>query len=306
MSNPNFEDHKVHILDLNFLGIQSVIAAYLIPHQHGAVLIECGPGSTLPALGAGLNSLGYAFSDISDVLLTHIHLDHAGASGWLANQGARIHVHPVGAPHLRNPQKLLDSARRIYGEQMDRLWGEFFAVPEDKLVVHQDQESIELEGLVFRALDTPGHANHHFVYIFEGKCFSGDIGGIRMPGSKLLRLPMPPPEFHLERWRHSLQILAGEELTAIVPTHFGFHSDPDWHLAALKASLDEVETWMETFMPKGLPTEELNAEFIKWEKQQTLGKDIDPEVLDIYETANPSWISTLGIHRYWRKYKQGQ
>jgi glyoxylase-like metal-dependent hydrolase (beta-lactamase superfamily II) len=306
MMKPSFEVRKIHTLDLNFLGMQRVNAAYLIPHQHGAVLIECGPGSTIPTLRDGLNTIGFSISDISDVLLTHIHLDHAGASGWLANQGVRIHVHPLGAPHLRNPQKLLDSARRIYGDEMERLWGDFLPVPPDKLVLHQDQEIIELEGLVIRALDTPGHANHHFVYIYEGICFSGDIGGVRMTGNKYLRLPMPPPEFHLESWRHSLQILSVQELNSIVPTHFGFHSDPDWHLATLKTSLDEVEAWMQATMPKGLPIEEINTEFIKWERQHSLRNGIDPEVLDLYETANPSWMSTLGIQRYWRKYRQGK
>src|SRR5512143_2025441 len=169
----------VQTLDLNFLELAGTIAVYLIPHPHGAVLVESGPGSTLHNLKAGLESHGLKPSDISDVLLTHIHLDHAGSAGWWARQGARIHVHPVGAPHLLDPEKLLASAQRIYGDQMDRLWGEFLPVPDDRLVIIQDGDEVEIDGLCFKALDTPGHANHHYAYLFGDVCFTGDIGGIR-------------------------------------------------------------------------------------------------------------------------------
>ena len=195
--------HNIHTIDLNFLGISKAIASYLIPHDQGIVLIESGPGSTLPGLEKGLAENGFTFADITDVLLTHIHLDHAGAAGWLADQGARIHVHEVGSPHMLNPERLLASAARIYGDMMDHLWGEFLAVPEDKLNILVDGDQIEIEGLVFKAIDTPGHAYHHMAYIFEDICFSGDVGGIRLPGPPFLRLPTPPPEFHIESWRNS-------------------------------------------------------------------------------------------------------
>ena len=159
-------NHHILTLDLNFQGMPGVIAAYLIPHAHGAILIESGPGSTIPTLVKTLAQHGISPNDITDVLLTHIHLDHAGASGWLAWQGARIHVHEVGAPHMIDPEKLLSSAKRIYQENMDRLWGEFLPVPEDKLQILQGNNNIEIEGLVFKALDTPGHAYHHMSYLF--------------------------------------------------------------------------------------------------------------------------------------------
>jgi len=115
----------IHTLDLNFQGFPGTIATYLIPHARGAVLIETGPGTTTHALEAGVRAHGFTMEDITDVLLTHIHLDHAGAVGWVAQHGARVHVHPRGAPHLINPEKLLSSAGRIYGDDMDRLWGQF-------------------------------------------------------------------------------------------------------------------------------------------------------------------------------------
>src|SRR5688572_8379493 len=125
----------VSILDLNFKGIPGAIASYLIPHREGVVLVEAGPGSTTDRLQARLGEEGYQLSDVTDVLLTHIHLDHAGAAGWLAGHGARIHVHPNGAGHLINPEKLITSATRIYGDSMDTLWGAFLPVPEERLSI---------------------------------------------------------------------------------------------------------------------------------------------------------------------------
>ncbi len=299
-------NHTISALDLNFQGIEGAIACYLIPHKTGVALVECGPGSTIPVLQAQLNSHGFAITDISDVLLTHIHLDHAGASGWLAKQGARIHVHPVGAPHLVDPQKLLSSAGRIYGDKMDMLWGEFLPVPEAQLVIHQDREIIEIGGLVIHPLDTPGHASHHFAYLLGGACFSGDIGGVRMSGAHHIRLPMPPPEFHLEKWRHSLEILRQEQISHMLPTHFGIFSDPQWHLSALENALDEIDSWMAEVMPRKLPSGEFKSEFLKFENQRSQADNIDSRLRKIYQTANPPEISILGIERYWRKYRQGK
>jgi glyoxylase-like metal-dependent hydrolase (beta-lactamase superfamily II) len=298
---------QIHTLDLNFLGIPGTIAAYLIRHPQGGILIECGPGSTLPALQAALHQHGLTPKDISDVFLTHIHLDHAGAAGWLARQGARIHVHPVGAPHLIQPDKLLASAGRIYGDMMDSLWGEFLPVPADKVILMHADESVEIEGVCIRALDTPGHANHHFAYIYENTCFSGDIGGVRLAGPAHLRLPMPPPELNLEKWRASLERLKREYLagtyTRIAPTHFGLYKDIQWHLSALFDTLDEIEAWMEAIMPGKPGLDELNEKFLEWSERRSLSQGITQELLEAYEAANPSWMSAQGLKRYWEKYR---
>jgi glyoxylase-like metal-dependent hydrolase (beta-lactamase superfamily II) len=291
-------------IDLEFMGRPGTIASYLLPHRSGAALVECGPGSTLEALQAGLRAHGYTPGDISDVFLTHIHLDHAGAAGWLSRQGARIHVHPVGAPHLLDPEKLLTSAQRIYGEHMQRLWGEFLPVLPDRLSILSDNQTIEIEELRLRTVDTPGHAEHHFAYIFDDVCFSGDIGGVRMHGFQHLRLPMPPPEFHLEKWRQSIKRLQAETFQYIAPTHFGLFSDPQRHLAALWQALDEIEAWMEAVMPANPDFESLNLGFLKWTEQRSLAAGLTVEQLQAYELANPSWMSTYGIQRYWRKQRQ--
>ena len=297
-------ENIIHTLDLNFMGLPGTIAAYLLPHRSGAVLVECGPGSTVPALRSGFEQHGYSPADITDLLLTHIHLDHAGAAGWLARQGARVHVHSVGAPHLLNPEKLLSSAARIYGDMMDTLWGEFLPVPDEQLSVLSDGEVVEIDDLRFRAIDTPGHADHHFAYLHEDVLFSGDIGGVRLGGVRHIRLPMPPPEFHLERWYLSLERLRQESFTRIAPTHFGIHTDAEWHLATVQQDLDEVRDWMENLLPQNPAFEELNTRFLDWTRQRSTREGVDQATIQAYETANPSWMSTYGVQRYWSKYRQ--
>jgi len=300
----DLKEREVFTLDLNFMGVRQAIASYLIPHAQGAVLVESGPGSTQEALQARLKENGLAPGDITDVLLTHIHLDHAGAAGWLAQQGARIHVHPLGAPHMADPEKLLASARRIYGEMMDTLWGEFKPVPQEQLHIPEDGEVITIHGLEFRTLDTPGHADHHYAYRYRDWLFTGDIGGVRLPGKPHVRLPMPPPEFHLEKWRASLARLEQEGAVRLAPTHFGVYKDTGWYLQALKRALDEVETWMVSVLPLDLPDEELNRRFLDWTEKRSRAEGLEDEELHAYETANPSWMSSSGIRRYWRKHRK--
>ena len=296
---------KIYTLDLNFMGMPGAIASYLIPHAHGAVLVESGPGSTIPALISGLKIHGFAPTDLTDVFLTHIHLDHAGAAGWLAGQGARIHVHPLGAAHLVNPEKLLSSAARIYGEMMEPLWGEFLPVPPDRLSVEEDGQITEIEDLRFKAVDTPGHAEHHHTYVLGQVCFSGDIGGIRLGGLCHLRLPMPPPEFNLEKWRRSLERLRQEDFAVIAPTHFGLYYDPEWHLAELENSLHEVEAWMQATLPSDPPVEQINAQFLDWTRRRSFRDGLNESQISLYEAANPSSMSGYGMQRYWKKYRQG-
>ncbi len=292
---------EVHTIDLKFQGLEGSIAVYLVPHKDGAILVESGPGSTKSALKAGLAEYGFRPDQVTDVLLTHIHLDHGGAAGWLSRKGARIHVHPNGAPHLLNPEKLLASAGRIYGDMMDSLWGEFLSVPEERLSILEDGKTLEINGFTFRPIDTPGHASHHFAYIFEDICFSGDIGGVRLANLPHIRIPMPPPEFHLEKWRQSLDRLRQEEFTRIAPTHFGIYEDAGWHLQALERALDEVDEWIDRVMPSNLSLEDLRREFITWNERMSQEQGLDRHQVNLHEAANPSFMSADGIRRYWSK-----
>ncbi|MFN2121637.1 MAG: MBL fold metallo-hydrolase [Anaerolineales bacterium] len=297
-------DTDIVTLDLNFQKSPHAIACYLIKHSTGAVLVECGPGSTLEELKTGLGRLGLAPSDVTHVLLTHIHLDHAGAAGWLARRGAQIFVHPVGAPHLISPERLLSSARRIYGDRMDELWGEFLPVPEARITVPADGEEIDVGGRRFVPIDTPGHAEHHYAYLFEGTCFSGDVGGVRVLPHRYLRVPMPPPELDLEKWRRSLARLRREAFDRIAPTHFGIHSDPQWQLQAVERGLDEAERWMEHAMQEQPAIEALRTAFEGWMDEEGRQEKLSEHGLQAYRLANPPGMSADGLLRYWTKVRR--
>ena len=295
---------EVHTIDLNFLNCPNAIASYLVPDREGLILIESGPGSTIQKLTNTINDLGYKLDDISHVLLTHIHLDHAGAAGWLASKGARIFVHERGYPHLLDPSKLIASASRLYQDRMDTLWGEILPVPEKQLVSLTDGTELQIGSLVFRALDTPGHANHHLVYLLDNICFSGDVGGVRIhsSGNKHLRIPMPPPEFHPPRWRGSIERLKKEKISLIAPTHYGIYEDVEWHLDEVLSELDAAEQWMSNVMPSNLSLEELRNEFITWVRERSILQGVQEITLDVFEKANPSGMSADGMKRYWDKY----
>ncbi len=294
----------VHTLDLNFLDRHDAIAAYLIPHSEGAVLVESGPGSTINGLKKGLEKHGLTVSDVTHVLLTHIHLDHAGASGWLAQQGAQVCVHPVGARHMLNPEKLISSATRIYKENMDRLWGEFLAVPEDNLIIAEDGQEITVGDLKITAIHTPGHAEHHISWgVKEDIVFPGDIGGVRMPGYDYVRLPLVPPELHLEKWHESLEKLLAMNFKRIAPTHFSVYDDAEKHLRSAIAAVDSTSRWLDEVMPSEPSIEELGQKVVAWMLEEAEAEGVSEETLKIYEIANPLHMASTGLARYWRKYR---
>jgi glyoxylase-like metal-dependent hydrolase (beta-lactamase superfamily II) len=298
---------QIYTLDLNFLGCQGAIASYLVPYTDGLILIESGPGSTQDQLENNFHTLGYKLEDLTHLFLSHIHLDHAGAAGWLAERtGASVFVHPRGAPHMQDPSRLLASAARIYQEKMDELWGAFLPVPEEQLVILTDGDEVQAGSYVFRALDTPGHANHHLAYLLDDICFSGDVGGVRIQNGNVsnLRLPMPPPEFHPPRWRESIAKLKKEQITRIAPTHYGIFKDVEWHLDQLLTELDIVEEWMAAMMPRDLEIEALRKEFLDWVQIRSKEAGLGGGTIDAFEKANPSGMSADGIKRYWDKYVQ--
>ncbi len=299
---------RVVTLDLNFQGRPQAIASYLIRSGDAVVLIESGPGSTIAGLEAGLASEGLSPHNVTHLLLTHIHLDHAGAAGWLARQGAEVYVHPVGAPHMIHPERLMASATRIYGDRMESLWGEFLPVPEDKLHVVRDRQEIVIGNLKFVPVNTPGHAEHHYAYIFEDICFSGDVGGVRIPGFQYLRVPMVPPELHLERWHESINRLRMEKFTHIAPTHFGIYDEPGWHLREVEKGLDDAERWIDKMMAEdpNPPIEALRESFTTWMVEQGAAYGLSEDVVKAFGLANPPGMSADGLLRYWKKVKNAK
>lgn len=293
----------VQTLDVHFDGKPGIIAVYLIQYAGGAILIDCGPGSTVPTLLELLREKNIAPENVTDVLLTHIHLDHAGAAGWWAQQGARVHVHPIGAPHLLNPEKLLASAQRIYGADMDRLWGSFLPVPEEKLIRHQDNDVVTIGERKFTLLDTPGHADHHFAYVFEDVCFSGDVGGVRVHGLTHVRPPTPPPEIHFDKWRRSIARLRHTACQSIAPTHFGIYSDKTRHLGALEHNLSVIENWTAQAMHNTPSQERFRADFSELMRELAMQDGYRLQDVRSYADAAGTDMSADGVYRYWKKFR---
>lgn len=300
---------RLQTLDLHFQDRPHTIASYLLPHDDGAALIETGPASTVPMLQAQLADHGLTPNDVSEVLLTHIHLDHAGAAGRLAAEhGATVYVHPKGAPHLADPARLLHSAERIYGNDMDRLWGETQPVPDDQIKILEDGDTLSLGDLTVTALDTPGHASHHHSYAIGEVLFTGDVGGVRLPGETYVELPLAPPEIRLDLWRESLTRLRTavqhHDITHLAPTHFGMYDDVGAHLDRLTAALGAANQWIEqTLLNLADDSEALQEAASGWMHEQATANGVDDETWELYELANPSWMAALGLKRYWEKHK---
>ena len=292
---------RVDTIDLEFQGTPHVIAAFLIHGPAGPVLIETGPESTLPALSRGLERHGVRVEEVKDVLVTHIHLDHAGAAGWWAQRGARVYVHPVGAPHLIDPGKLLASATRIYGDRMEVLWGDVRPAPSDRVVTVKDGDVLEVGGLEFTAVETPGHAFHHHAYRLNDIAFTGDSAGILLPGNGWIDLPAPPPEFNLERWKESISRLRGLGLRTLYRTHYGATSNVDEELATFQEVMEQAVIWIGEMLDSGEDRVRMVTEFTNRMRAWAGRTGTSEQDAVAYELANPREMSVDGIARYWRK-----
>lgn len=291
----------IYTLDLNFQHVPQTIASYLIVGPEGPVLVETGPGSTLKYLLTALAEHGFQPTDVKHVLVTHIHLDHAGAAGWWAQQGARIYVHSFGAPHLINPDRLISSATRIYGDKMHTLWGDFLPAPEKNVTLVRDGDVIQAGGLTFTAIETPGHARHHHVYKLGDIAFTGDAAGIKLPHFPMIDVPAPPPEFDLETWQATIDRLLSENFRAIYPTHFDRIDNVTAHFTELKLLLREAAAWIKTKMELGVERDDLVKLYNEWNRNRARSVGLTPEAIHQYETANPWYMSVDGMMRYWRK-----
>ena len=298
--NPSFNSLMIHTLDLNFLGIPQAIAAYLIETSDGPVLVESGPYSTYEHLQREILRTGVDPADIRHVLLTHIHFDHAGAAWAFAEQGATIYVHPVGAPHLAHPEKLWNSAQRIYGDDMERLWGQMRPIAPEQLREVGHQEKLTFGDTTLTAYHTPGHATHHIAYHLNNVVFTGDVGGVRISNG-LVEPPCPPPDIHVEDWQTSIELLQGLQAEGLYLTHFGRVDDVDRHFDALKKQLVNWADWVRAKREAGQSAEETVPQFTEYVANQLRAQGASKEQIKQYEAANPSWMSVAGLMRYWKK-----
>jgi glyoxylase-like metal-dependent hydrolase (beta-lactamase superfamily II) len=291
-----------HTLDLQFLGRAGVIATAAIPCEGGVVLVDPGPTSCLPALTSALAAHGYGLADVRALLITHIHLDHAGASGTLAQAwpGLPVYVHAVGAKHLGQPEKLLASATRLYGADMDRLWGAFLAVPEVSLRPLQGGESLVVGGRTFAVTYTPGHAVHHVTYLDteDRVAYVGDTAGIAVGGYVLAATP--PPDIDIPRWEESLRAIAALEPASLFLTHFGLVADASIHLTRYRAVLRGSAERAREAVRAGGDEAALTAAWVEWLRADARTA-VGPEAAAALEAAAPFDQIWQGLARYWRK-----
>jgi glyoxylase-like metal-dependent hydrolase (beta-lactamase superfamily II) len=295
---------NVEIIDLDFMDREQVIASFLLLGEDGAsaALVESGPTTCLERLSAGLKDHGVSHEDLRQVFLTHIHLDHAGASGHLSEllPNATFYVHEVGYPHLVDPSKLVKSATRIYGESMDELWGEARPVPEDRIVILKQGEEAEAAGGVLVAHDAPGHAYHHLAYLEpdSGVLFTGDVAGIRLPGQSYVRPPTPPPEIDVEAWVRSINHIREIEPSSLWPTHFGSYEDVGRHLGELEQRLQDWLLFVEAQMDEGADREEISEELKAKGDAEMLAEGADTGQSEQYDMAGDYPMLTDGLMRY--------
>lgn len=291
-------DPPIDILDLGFQGLDHAVAAFLVHGPEGAVLVETGPASTWDALEAALRERGLAASELAAALVTHIHLDHAGAAGRLAGLGVDVHVHPRGARHLVDPTRLLASAERIYGDRMIPLWGTTLPAPAERVHAAADGAIVHAAGLSFEALDTPGHANHHHAWRIGGAVFCGDVGGVRMPGSRLVAVPAVPPELDPTAWRASIARLRAAGPAVLYLTHFGRVDDPGAHLDALSEELEASLAFLVAAAADEPSRDALVERYVEWNRSRADALGVTEAEWERFQLANPFAISVDGVLRW--------
>ena len=291
-------------VDLQFRGAPQIIATAVLDRAGQVALIDPGPTRTLPALTEGLARGGIALADIDAILLTHIHLDHAGATGTLvaAHPRIRVHVHERGATHLVDPTKLLSSATRLYGNQMDALWGPFLPVPASQVTAISGGETIRAGGRAIEVAYTPGHASHHVSYFDResGLAFVGDVAGVRVPPTSYVLPPTPPPDIDVAAWEASADRVLGWHPNGLFLTHFGLVSTPGPHFEELRRRLRELTEIARRAVTSGEAEDAQQRRFIAEMTAEMTG-EIGEEMVKRYTLAVPPDQCWQGLARYWKK-----
>jgi len=274
---------RLRVIDLHFGGAPHAIGVYLVDTDDGLALFDCGPSSTIEALDAGLRSHGVALEDVRHLLLSHIHLDHAGGAGSLVRRhpDLTVWVSSIGRPHLVDPSRLEASARRLYGDLFDGLWGALAPVPEESVRVADG------DVLGWDAFPTAGHASHHVSYLRDGTLLAGDAAGVRMPGASYVLPVSPPPDLDVEKWHETVAEIRARTPERLGLIHFGEHDDVGAHLDRLERELDR---WAER-VEAGMSQDDFVA----------AGRRDAGEEADLYDRVAPFSQSWLGLRRYWDK-----
>ena len=292
-------------VDLDFLGLPEIIATAVLHSASGVALVDPGPSTTIDHLTGSLERKGISLRDVRHILLTHIHLDHAGATGSLVRQNPTIEVfvHERGAPHMIDPSKLMASAGRLYGQDMDRLWGEFVPVLSDRIRVLKGGERIVAGGRELQVAYTPGHAYHHVSFMDASTrvAFVGDTAGIRRHGLGYIMPPTPPPDIDLEAWSTSVDRILGWDPDTLFLTHFGPYHGARMHFQGM---LQNLESWSQivrrVLANDALDESQRQHAFIE-EALTDIKRKVGEHEAEQYGRAGRLDYSWQGLSRYWRK-----
>jgi glyoxylase-like metal-dependent hydrolase (beta-lactamase superfamily II) len=275
-------------IDLMHMGLERIIGVYVVDTDDGLALFDCGPSSTIDSLKAGLADRGLELQDIRHLLLSHVHLDHAGAAGTLVREhpALQVHVSPIGAPHVVDPTRLERSARRLWGDGFDALWGALEPVPQENLHAVGDS-AVGLD-----VFPTPGHASHHVSYLArDGTLHAGDAVGVRILPGRYVFPAAPPPDVDLEDWEQTFRGIASRRPARFALTHFGVVEDMEEHVARMRAEL-------------GRAAERVRSGMSREEFEIATRADVtaaDEAGVSYYESAGPIWQTYFGLKRYWEK-----
>jgi glyoxylase-like metal-dependent hydrolase (beta-lactamase superfamily II) len=295
---------RTHLVDTHYLGQEGGIAACVLETTDGITIVDPGPTSSLDGLERGLRDAGFTFADVSRILLTHIHLDHAGAAGTLVrgHPGIHVFVHERGAPHMADPSRLMASALRIYGDSLESLFGDFLPVPQDRLVILRDEDRIDAGDRIIHSTHAPGHASHHVAFLDEqtGIAFMGDTAGERFAPSTYVLPVTPPPDIDLEAWKATLDRVREWNAESIFITHFGQFADVDRHLGELQRGIEDWAERVRVSLDEPGTDEERAKRFVATVKSD-LEDAVDAAVLPHYVAGGGIYDSWFGLARYWRK-----
>ena len=295
----------IHYVDVQFLGYPNIIATAVLHAASGVALVDPGPTTSLGNLQAALSRAGIGMRDVRQILLTHIHLDHAGATGSLLDENPDIEVvvHERGAPHLVDPTKLVASAGRLYGQDMDRLWGDIRPVPPTALKVVRGGERVVAGGRVLEVAYTPGHASHHVSFLepSSGIAFVGDTAGIRRGSGAYVMPAAPPPDIDLEQWRDSEAHILDWSPDTLFMTHFGPFHGARQHFQQLMDRIAEWSRIIRRLLADATLTEEERRERFVAEATQELRRLVGSTEAELYGRAGSLDYSYQGLARYWRK-----
>ena len=291
----------IHVLDTNHLGRPGIISVTALETGEGLVIFDTGPESTFETIAAELRRLGTEPGAVRHVFLSHIHFDHAGAAWRFAELGATIYVHPRGAPHLIDPAKLVASATRLYGDQMERLWGRFAAIAPERIRIVEDEAVIRVAPFDIRAVETPGHASHHHIYHWDDIVFGGDVAGVRL-GEGTPVPPLVPPELDIEAWRQSIAEIRALNPASLYLPHFGpVTGNIAAHLDALEERIVRWSIWFRDRLRAGEDETAMRPAFADYVASELRQAGATESELADYEQADPSFMAVSAAIRYWRK-----